>query len=88
MMTLEQAAVAMLPMVNEDELRKELQDQVDVAGSQTAWAQAHGLTPQYVNDILRGKRMIGSEFARLLSHERLVVYIRMKPLDVDDEVAT
>ena len=49
MMTLEHAAAAGLPMVDEGELRAELRDQIDaIHGGQTGWARAHGVTPAYV----------------------------------------
>ena len=48
-------------------------------GSQKAWAEHHGLSPAYVNDILQGRREISDNFASLLGFERRVIFF-----DLDD----
>lgn len=83
--TLEDVASLALPMLDETELLAELCDEIDAAGGQKAWATAHGVSAPYVHDILHRRRALSSEFARVMGHERLVVYVRTKPLD--DEVA-
>lgn len=36
------------------------------AGSQQSWAEANGLSPQYVNDVLKGRREPGQSIATAL----------------------
>lgn len=80
-MTLEDVAGLALPMIDEAEMLAELHDEIAALGSQTAWAKKHGLSLPYVNDLVHGRRPISAEVAQLLGHERLVVYVRTKPLD-------
>lgn len=44
------------------------------AGSQTAWADAHGVSYSYVNDVIQGRRLPGAGIAHGLGLARMVVY--------------
>lgn len=45
------------------------------AGGQAAWAAAHGLSPQYVCDVLRGRRDVSERLANELGFFRHVVFV-------------
>lgn len=47
------------------------------AGSQSEWARTHGVSVQYVNDVLRGRRGPGDSILNALGFERVVSYRRM-----------
>lgn len=44
------------------------------AGGQQAWARAHGLSPQYVCDVLKGRRDVSERLANELGFLRRVVF--------------
>jgi len=53
-------------------------------GSQKKAAEALGVSPQYLNDIMRGRREISDAVAAKFGLERVVVYMqRMAPFDED-----
>lgn len=64
-------------MISETDLIEELRRQVAVARSQKAWALHHGLSEQYVNDVLHGRRHVGSSLARALGYRRIWRYERL-----------
>lgn len=47
------------------------------AGGQSAWAARHGFSPQYVCDVLRGRRDVSEALANALG---LVREVRFRPL--------
>lgn len=59
-----------------DEVRIVLAQQCADAGSQHAWAKAHGLSPAYVGDVLSGRRDLGDRILAQMGYERLVMYRR------------
>lgn len=52
--------------MTDDDLRRRLVAACDKAGSQTAWAKANGLRPQYVSDVLNERREPSPKLARAL----------------------
>ncbi|MBR0651359.1 helix-turn-helix domain-containing protein [Roseomonas terrae] len=44
------------------------------AGSQQAWAEKHGMSPQYVSDVLNAKRPIPDSILSALGLIRVTVY--------------
>lgn len=48
------------------------------AGSQSAWAGAHGISAPYVGDVLNGRRDPGEKILAALKIERVVTYRRIK----------
>jgi predicted transcriptional regulator len=49
------------------------------AGSQRELADKIGISPQYLSDILAGKRQPGAAVERYLGLERRIVYEKVKP---------
>ena len=49
------------------------------AGGQLAWARRVGFSPQYVNDVLRGRRDVSEAMANALGFVREV---RFRPLSI------
>lgn len=46
-----------------------------VAGrSQKAWAEKHGISPQYVNDVLNGRRLPGDKITQALGLEKALLW--------------
>ncbi len=54
-----------------------LRRRCDDAGGQASWAAANGVSPQYVNDVLHGRREPGEGILRPLGLERVVTYRRV-----------
>lgn len=52
----------------------ELRNACKAAGGQSAWAKAHGVSPQYVSDVLRGKPP-GDAILSALGIERVYRFI-------------
>lgn len=61
-------------MLNEQELIAKLRDVVTRTGSQKDYAQQHGLSEQYLSDVLRGRREPGQKILDALGVERVVGY--------------
>lgn len=64
--------------MNEDDFIALLRRAVKDAGNQKAWATRHGVSPQYVNDVLKRRRSPGETICRPLRIERVVSYRRTK----------
>lgn len=63
-------------MITGEQLRGMLERECKAAGSQSAWADLHNVTPQYVCDVLKGKRAPGSAICEALGLERVLMYQR------------
>lgn len=61
-------------MLTEQEVRERLRAAVEEAGGQRAFAAAHGFTPAYINDVVRGRRALADRILATLGIERVVVY--------------
>ena len=61
-------------MLTEHELIERLRDAVNRAGSQKDFAQRHGLSEQYLSDVLRSRREPGQKILDALGLERVVRY--------------
>lgn len=61
-------------MLTEEELIDRLRTVVAQAGSQKDFAQQHGLSEQYLSDVLRGRREPGQKILEALGVERVVGY--------------
>ena len=48
-------------------------------GSPRKWALGHSILPQYVSDVLRGRRDPGPQILAALGLEKVVTYRRVKP---------
>lgn len=61
-------------MLTEQELIERLRDAVNRAGSQKDFAQQHGISEQYLSDVLRSRREPGQKILDALGVERVVRY--------------
>lgn len=61
-------------MLTEQQVIERLRAACATAGGQKAFAKAHGFTPGYVSDVLRGKRAPADRILAALGVERIVVY--------------
>lgn len=61
-------------MLTEQEVMERLKGAVADAGGQRAFAEKHGLTPGYVNDVLHGKRAFADRILATIGIERQVTY--------------
>lgn len=57
--------------MNESEAIEALREEVRRIGSQKAFAEAHGISEQYVSDMLRGRRAISDRVLGSLGLERV-----------------
>jgi hypothetical protein len=62
--------------LDEDVLRAHLKEMCEVFGGQSAWAAKHGVSAQYVSDVLKGRRTISEKLADKLGCVRVVKYVR------------
>ena len=49
-----------------------LEAEIEEAGSQKGWAVSHGFSPQFVTDVLKGRRRVSDNLARALGFRRMV----------------
>lgn len=64
--------------LTETQLVGQLQYECLEAGGQKQWAESHGFSSVYVNDVLRGKRAVSEKFAEAMGFERIVTFRRKK----------
>lgn len=48
------------------------------AGGQSAWAEAHAMSPAYVSDVLNGRREPGAKILAALGLRKVVRYVPVK----------
>lgn len=65
-------------MIFANTMLKKLRDAVAEAGSQKAWAAKHGVSTQYVNDCLKGRREIGRAISEPLGYRPVTVYLTLR----------
>ena len=58
----------------ESELREKLRQECQQEGGQTAWAVKHGLSPQFVHDVLTERRYVTERMAEELGFRREIVF--------------
>lgn len=56
-------------------MKELLRRSVEAAGGQSACAKIFGVSAQYINDCLHGRRDIGKSIATPLGYEPLTVYV-------------
>jgi hypothetical protein len=57
---------------------RRLREECDALGSQARWADQHGVSSQYVSDILAGHRIVSDKIAEVLGFRRVWVDMRSK----------
>jgi hypothetical protein len=62
--------------MDNEQILKRLRAACEKAGSQRAWALAHGIAPQYPNLVLTGRRPPGPQILRALGLKREVRVIK------------
>lgn len=58
----------------EEQARGMLERQCKDAGGQSAWADLHNVSPQYVCDVLKGRRDVGAAISEALGLQRVIFY--------------
>jgi hypothetical protein len=58
-------------------LREQLKREVAAAGGQTPWADRHGLSVTYVNDLVHARKEFSGTIARALGYERVIRYRKL-----------
>jgi DNA-binding transcriptional regulator YdaS (Cro superfamily) len=61
-------------MLTEQEVRDRLRGAVEQAGGQRRFADMHGFTPAYVNDVVHGRRALADRILAAIGVERVVSY--------------
>jgi hypothetical protein len=51
-----------------------LQKSINAAGGQAAWAAKHGISPQYVCDVLAGRKLPGDKITRAMGLEKALLW--------------
>lgn len=65
-----------------EQLKQLLREQIAAAGSQQAWAHAHGVNQGTVSKAINGgSEITGAAMLRSLGYERVVVYREVKDSD-------
>lgn len=59
-------------------VRSKLRDQVSHLGSQVAWAKKYGISPAYVNDVLKRNRAPGELILKAMKLKKVTVYMAEK----------
>lgn len=60
--------------MTEQEVRERLRAAIQEAGGQRRFAEAHGFSIAYVNDVIRGKRDLAARILAVIGVERKVIY--------------
>jgi len=58
----------------EEEMLQELKRQIELAGSQRAWALKNGVSTSFLNDTILGRRKISAPLAKKLGYERKIIF--------------
>lgn len=70
--------------MNEQDIIDRLREAIQSAGSQRAFAKQHGISTQYINDVLRGRREIGQKILEVLGVEKIITYRLREEKSADD----
>lgn len=66
--------------MTEEQMRGLLLAQCEAAGGQNKWAKKYGVTPQFVCDVIHGRRNVTETISRAMGCDRVVSYhIRSAP---------
>lgn len=60
--------------MTEDKVMEKLRGEIELLGSQKAFAAAQGFSDSYISDVLRGRRELGPAILAALGLERVVTY--------------
>ena len=62
-----------------EQLRLHLRRYCVLVGGQKTWADKHGVSEQYLSDVLRGRREPGAKILRAMKLKRVVGYVHDEP---------
>lgn len=65
-------------MITKEQLLFRLTKAYMAAGSMKAWAEQHGISPQYVSDVRHGYRAPGAKILEALGYEEVVRYAKLE----------
>jgi hypothetical protein len=65
--------------ITADDLRAILRERCNAAGGQKNWGAANDVSPQFVSDVLLGKRNVTTSIAALLGYDKKVTYAPCNP---------
>lgn len=60
--------------ITEEDVKALLRAACEAAGGRQSWGETHGISPQYIGDVLRGDRRPGNKILRALGLTRRMVY--------------
>lgn len=60
--------------LNWNDVRTRLRKSVNASGGQKAWAEKHDISPQYVCDVLMGRRLPGDKITKALGLEKALLW--------------
>lgn len=60
--------------MTEQEVRKRLAEAIEAAGGQSVFADRHGFTRAYINDVVHGRRALADRILAAIGIERIVTY--------------
>ena len=63
-------------LVNAWELRQMLREAVKALGSQSQWAEQHGVSKQYLSHVLHGRTVPSPKICEALGYQRVVMFER------------
>lgn len=69
--------------LREQDVVSRLRAACKLAGGQSRWARVAGVTPQHVNDVVRGRRTPSDALLRCLGLQRHVRYVVREPEPVE-----
>jgi len=72
-------------MLNHDQLLSLLKQCVRDAGSQKTFAIQHGISQQYLTDVLKKRRMPGAKILQVLGYESVIVYKKIYQTNRDKQ---
>lgn len=61
-------------MLTEQEVMERLRAAIEGAGGQRAFAEKHGLTPAYINDVVHGRRALADRILAAIGVKRTITY--------------
>ena len=65
--------------MTETEVRSLIRDRVHIAGGIRKWSALHGLAPNYVSDVLHGRRDLAPKILAAVGLQRRVVFEPLQP---------
>ena len=64
-------------MVHKDKVLEKLKKQVKLSGNVSQWARLNDVSPQYVHDVLSGRRDPGKKILDALGYSAIKTYVKV-----------